>query len=132
MRIWIVICITTAMAGGCATYGGNGEEPECFTLADCNPGKECGEMIKCDEGKCDANQTENLPCEQSCASDQDCPANMHCRAGECVADGTCADVAECLGQPHDDCVGSFSCTGGACKWECSDLTSCSPVSASER
>jgi len=120
MRICIVILVTLATLGGCATYGGNGEEPECYTLADCNPGKECGEMVKCVDGKCDPNQTENLPCEQSCTSDQDCPAGMHCRAGECVLDGTCVDDSECLGLPTPDidCAGRYSCDDGVCVFHC--------------
>ncbi|MFC1655040.1 hypothetical protein ACFL2F_04470 [Myxococcota bacterium] len=119
-----MIFVTLALVGGCAEYGGNGG-PECYTLAECNPGKECGEMIKCVDGKCDPGQTENLPCQQVCASDQDCPAGMHCRTDVCVADGTCAEVSECLGLPHDACVGSFACKSGLCQWECSDITSCS-------
>jgi hypothetical protein len=120
-----VMAVTLTLAVDCAEYGGNNQGPGCYTLADCNPGKECGEMVKCIGGKCDPGQIENLPCRQACATDQDCPAGMHCRVDVCVADGTCADVSECRSVPHDDCVGSFTCKNGLCRYECVDLTSCS-------
>ncbi len=117
-----------ALVGGCSLYG-SGSQAECNTLADCNPGKECGTLIRCVDGKCDPNLTTDLPCQQTCTQDSDCPSDMHCRIqpddkNECVADGTCLDVSECQGLPHDDCRGAFECKSGRCEYTCSDMTSC--------
>jgi hypothetical protein len=128
MKRLLIVVACLSLVSGCASYG-NGEEPECYSLADCNPGKECGLMVKCVDKKCQAGQTIDLPCEQACTQDTDCPEDMHCRieaggGGECVADGTCVDVSECLGLPHYTCVGDFECVNGMCNYNCEDLTSC--------
>jgi hypothetical protein len=128
-RLLIVICgglaIALALVSGCAKHSSKDQEPDCYTLADCNPSKECGEMVKCIAGKCNPEHTENLPCQQACATDADCPANMHCRVDVCMVDGTCANVSECEGLPHANCLGAFECNNGLCKYECADLTACS-------
>lgn len=126
MMFWMAM--SAWVAGGCSTYGSG--EQKCSSLADCNPDKECGEMIRCVDGRCDPDAVLELPCEQACTSDRDCPAGMHCRGaldgqGVCVADGTCMDAAECLGQPRGECLGTFTCREGACVYQCLDVTSCS-------
>jgi len=68
----LVMAVALTMIFSCAEYAGNEKDPECYTLADCNPGKDCGKMIKCIDGQCDSAQTETLPCQQACASDSDC------------------------------------------------------------
>ncbi len=124
----ITLLAVMAVLAGCTTYGS--EEDECILLSDCNPGKECGTMIRCTDGRCDPTRTFELPCEQDCVSDRDCPEEMHCRhtqgvEGVCVADGTCLELSECLGLPHVDCLGSFECLDGRCQYECLDITICS-------
>jgi hypothetical protein len=114
------IALLCCLAASCASYG-NGHEPEaCSTMAHCNPGKDCGDLVQCIDGECDPEQTKNLPCEQPCQSNQDCTVDMHCRDGVCVADGTCVDVSECLHLPCPDidCVGGYTCQDGICVFEC--------------
>ena len=106
----------------------NSNRLDCTSQAQCNPDKTCGNMSQCVDGKCDSEITINLPCEQDCSLDNNCPVGMYCRltdgVGECVADGTCVDPQECSGLEHDDCVGSFSCEAGICKYNCQQPNSC--------
>jgi hypothetical protein len=123
-----VVLLVIGLMSACSTYNRDGDE--CVLISDCNPGKECGLLIKCVDGKCDESQTVEFPCQQDCLTDADCPEGMHCRVtaggeGNCVADGSCQDVDECQGLPHDDCPGSFECQNGNCVWACSEVPGCS-------
>ena len=70
----LLIC---GLVASCASYG-NGHEPEtCSTVADCNPGKDCGDLVQCIDGKCDPGQTTHVPCSMeddwyACEEDSDC------------------------------------------------------------
>ncbi|MBN2496466.1 MAG: hypothetical protein JXR96_17865 [Deltaproteobacteria bacterium] len=129
---WVIWSSILALAAlGCQDYGSE-RNPECLQDADCNPGKTCGQMIRCVDGRCDAEQTFELPCSQACGEHEDCPAGMHCRwegpgfEGVCVADGTCLDVDECIAWAQaGTCPGRFACQQGSCAWICEDLYSCS-------
>jgi hypothetical protein len=125
MGFWIGLILAAA---GCASYSNTGDS--CVSQADCNPGKTCGDLVACLDGKCNPSQTLHIPCNQSCESDAGCPQGSHCRLGDggpgtCVLDGTCVDAFECLDLPHDDCLGSFACAKGLCEYTCVDFTSCS-------
>lgn len=120
------VVLALGLVGGCANYSSNREQ--CSTLADCNPGKDCGLLVKCSDGECDPKQKVELPCRQGCQSNQDCPEGMHCRTADdsnvCVADGSCIAVSECQGLPHDSCLGEFVCSQGTCRYQCQDITKC--------
>ena len=107
--VWLTWPLAWLALGGCLDYGSNdGDQDECRTFADCNPGQTCGDLVPCVDGECRQGETIERPCQQGCRSDADCPEGMHCRVApddgnECVIDGSCEQSHECAGQPHDAC-----------------------------
>lgn len=130
MRHVILFLSITSLLAACSKYDSNDPaDGECSTVADCNPGLTCGDLVPCVDGVCQRGQTINLPCGEGCRTDADCPDGMFCRiapddGNECVADGACMDVFECDGLPHDACPGAFECNGGVCEWVCQQNDDC--------
>ncbi len=89
-----VLFLSACWLSACAYYPSRHLPDECSTDQDCNIGRTCGEMIRCVDGKCDRDDTYEVPCTTSCESDQDCecaypdcqpPAGIRpvCRDGRC-------------------------------------------------
>jgi hypothetical protein len=78
------IALICCLVASCASYG-NGHQPEtCSSLADCNPGKDCGDLVQCVDGECDPERTTHIPCMDvtSCSHDDDCVlADKECCCG---------------------------------------------------
>ncbi|MBN2495016.1 MAG: hypothetical protein JXR96_10530 [Deltaproteobacteria bacterium] len=115
--IWLVPLMALG-SSGCTDYVNEHQGARCAQDADCMPGKTCGQMQRCKNGRCDPNDTYDLPCEQGCERDADCPQGMHCRAGTCAIDGSCAEVGECQHAEQADCTGVFTCEQGLCVYHC--------------
>lgn len=101
----------------------------CLADDDCGEGYQCpNEVVRCIRFPCFLScQPETLGgVGAGCGTSADCQEDLFCGAdGTCQPDGTCnsGDVEECS-MPgnmwiHVMCVGTPTCDGGSCGWDCS-------------
>ncbi len=111
-------CISVLLASlwlaGCAVYAQQEPGKRCTTNKDCNT-SDCGVMVSCVDGKCDADQTFIEPCSDGCLSDSDCTlASQTCCCGEKYEDYfaiTVDSLAAWLSR--EECAGAI-CTDEEC------------------
>ncbi len=127
-RFSVMFLVGSIILSACSEYK-PAQQSKCTSMADCNLGKTCGEMVPCEDGECITGKSTTVPCKQSCEKDEDCPSDMHCSflptdEGVCKLNGLCDSSGDCRGLKGKDCLGSFECVEGKCNYYCLSDDSC--------